>query len=187
MTIDIQRTEHQLVEQLIETLRALPEVRADILSGSWTSRGSDTGYDAKVNLWVAGKSLTLLVEAKKSLYPRDARQLLWRLKEFRNPWANESIEKEVFPLLLAGSISPGAKELLKEQRVGYFDSGGSLFLSAKGTYLYIDKPPPKSLMRSRRFLFSGRRSQVLHALLMRHTEWFGVKEQIGRASCRERV
>jgi hypothetical protein len=172
----IQVTERQLVEQLMETLRALPEVHADVAPASWVASGPDQGYDAKVDLRIAGKGLTLLVEAKKSLYPRDARQLLWRLKEFRNRWAHGSNAMEIVPLLLAESISPGAKELLKEQRVGYFDSGGSLFLPAEGAYLYIDKPPPKPLMKSMRSLFSGRRSQVLHALLMRPMQWFGVKE-----------
>lgn len=176
MMIEVEATERQLVEQFVEALRALPEVRADVEPGSWVTSGPDHGYDAKVDLWVAGKSLTLLVEAKKSLYPRDARQLLWRLKEFRNRWAHGSNAKEIVPLLLAVSISPGAKELLKEERVGYFDSGGSLYVPAEGAYLYIEKPPPKSLMKSMRSLFSGRRSQVLHALLMRRTEWFGVKE-----------
>jgi hypothetical protein len=175
MMVEAEATARQLVEQFVEALRALPEVRADLQPGSWVTSGPDPGYDAKVDLWVASKSVTLLVEAKKSLYPRDARQLLWRLKEFRNRWAHGST-KEIIPLLLAVSISPGAKELLKEERVGYFDSGGSLYVPAEGAYLYVEKPPPKSLMKSMRSLFSGRRSQVLHALLMRRTEWFGVKE-----------
>ena len=61
-----------------------------------------------------------------------------------------------------------------DERVGYFDSGGSLFLSAPGVYVYIGRPPPKPFLRAMRFLFSGRRAQVLHSLLMRHEDWFGV-------------
>ncbi|HQR58067.1 MAG TPA: hypothetical protein PK503_01875 [Azonexus sp.] len=79
-------------------------------------------------------------------------------------------------LLVAESISPGAKELLRSERVGYYDSGGSLFLPAPGAYLYIDKPPPKTLAKSVRALFSGRRAQVHHALLVQHRDWFGVTE-----------
>ena len=62
--------------------------------------------------------------------------------------------------LVAQSISPGAKELLRDERVGYYDSGGSLFLPAANIYVYVDKPPPKSLSRSIRSVFSGRRAQV---------------------------
>lgn len=177
MTIaEADATERQLVGQFLEALRALPDVRADVEPRSSAVSGPGPGYNAKVDLWVAGKSLTLLVEAKKSLYPRDARQLLWRFKEFKSRWAHGSNAKEIVPLLLAVSISPGAKEMLKEERVGYYDSGGSLYVPAEGAYLYIEKPPPKPLMKSMRAMFSGRRSQVLHALLMRRTEWFGVKE-----------
>jgi hypothetical protein len=86
------------------------------------------------------------------------------------------------PLLVAESISPGAKELLRSERVGYYDSGGSLYLPAPGAYLYIDKPPPKALAKSVRTLFTGRRAQVLHALLVRHQKWFGVTELAQQAT-----
>src|SRR5260370_22536176 len=77
---------------------------------------------------------------------------------------------------IAESISPGAKDMLRTERMGYYDSGGSLFLPAHGAYLYIERPPPKTLAKSVRSLFSGRRAQVLHAWLVRHQDWFGVKE-----------
>ena len=59
-------------------------------------------------------------------------------------------------------------------------AGGSLFLPVASIYVYVDKPPPKSLSRYIRSLFSGRRAQVLYALLMRNREWFGVKEIANR-------
>ncbi len=65
---------------------------------------------------------------------------------------------------------------MRDKRIGYYDSGGSMFIPAKNIYVYVDKPPPKTLSRSIRSLFSGRRSRVLHALLMRPDEWFGVNE-----------
>ena len=58
--------------------------------------------------------------------------------------------------------------------MGYYDSGGSVFLPADGVYLYIDKPPAKSLSKSMRSLFSGRRAQALHALLLGTRKWFKV-------------
>ena len=48
-------------------------------------------------------------------------------------------------------------------------------------YAYVDKPPPKSLSRSIRSVFSGRRAQVLHAVLLRNREWFGVKDIANQA------
>jgi hypothetical protein len=173
--LNIEATERQLVDQFVEALRSLPEVRANIDLARPASVGPEVGYDAQVDLWVAGKSVTLLIEARKVVYPRDVRQVLWQLKDFSRRWPKGPKGHETVSLLVAESISPGAKELLRVERVGYYDSGGSLFLPAEGVYLYVDKPPPKSLLKSVRSLFSGRRAQVLHALLMRHEEWFGVK------------
>lgn len=143
----------------------------------WPASGRDQGHDARIDLHVAGKNLTLWIEAKTSLYPRDARQALWRLKQLRSRMAHGQADNDqAVWLLIANSISPGAKEMLKEERVGYFDSGGSLFLPAEAVYVYIDRPPPKSMERSMRSLFSGRKTQVLHTLLMRRGDWFGVTE-----------
>jgi hypothetical protein len=164
--------ERQLISNFVDALRELPEVEADL--DHWEpAKSGDRGYDAQVDLHVAGKSYVLLIEAKKAVFPRDARQVLWQFREASLGRSAEQGE-EPFSLLVAESISPGAKELLRSERVGYYDSGGSLYLPARGAYLYIDKPPPKTLAKSMRSLFSGRRAQVLHALLVRHDDWFGV-------------
>ena len=174
-------TERRLVEQFLEALRALPEVRAELEPSQPRGPEPDRGYDAHVGLWVAGKSVTVLIETRKALYPRDVRQVLWRLREFSRRWPREPQAHETVLLLIAESISSGAKELLRVEQVGYYDSGGSLFLPAHGVYLYVDKPPPKPVSKSMRSLFSKRRAQVLHALLMRHEDWFGVTALAGQA------
>lgn len=168
------QAERQLITGFVEALRGLPDVNADLDHWEPPSSG-DRGYDAQVDLHVAGKSYVLLVEAKKAVFPRDVRQVLW---QFREASLGRSAEQGEGPLslLVAESISPGAKELLKNERVGYYDSGGSLYLPARGAYLYIDKPPPKTLAKSMRSLYSGRRAQVLHALLVRNRDWFGVTD-----------
>ncbi|MDE0333155.1 MAG: hypothetical protein OXL41_14965 [Nitrospinae bacterium] len=167
--------EKQLLDQFLETLRGLPEVQAEL--GSLIQPGGpDRGYDARVDLRAGGKSATLMVEVKKILYPRDVRQVLWRFQEFAQGWPQSAEERQTLFFLVAQSISPGAKELLRDKRVGYYDIGGSLFLPARDIYIYVDKPLPKTLSKTIRSLFSGRRAQVLHVLLMRYGEWFGVKE-----------
>jgi hypothetical protein len=155
--------ERSLIDRFLDSLQELPDVHARPVSGR------PAGVDAEVALDVAGKSLTLLIEAKKTAYPRDVRQVLWQFKALgqdRRPGAQY--------ILVAESLSPGAKEMLRAERIGYYDSGGSLFLPVPGAYIYIEKPPPKSLERSVRSLFSGRRAQLLHALLLGHDSWFGV-------------
>ena len=175
LMLDAEVMEGQLLDGFLEALRGLPEVSAE-LSGVLQPGRPARGYDAQVDLWVGGKASTLLIEVKKTLYPRDVRQALWQFHEFARRWPQSAEERQAVSFVVAQSISPGAKELLRQERVGYYDSGGSLFLPAGSIYIYVDKPPSKSLSKSIRSLYSGRRAQVLHAILMRHCEWFGVKE-----------
>lgn len=173
--LDTIQPERELIGRFVDALRELPSVQADL--GHWEpiGRRGEVAYDAQVDLQVAGKAFILLIEAKKAVYPRDVRQALWHLRDARRAMTAGQ-GKDTLPLLAAESISPGAKELLKSEGVGYYDSGGSLYLPAPGAYLYIDRPPPKSQVKSERSLFYGRRAQVLHALLVRHQDWFGVTE-----------
>jgi hypothetical protein len=167
--------DQELVRRFLESIRGLPDAHAAFNQVKNAPGNSDHGYDAQIDLRMGDQSLTLLVKVKKAVYPRDARQALWQFRELGRRTELRP-DRETQFLLIAESISPGAKELLKAEHVGYFDSGGSLFLPARNTYLYIDKPPPKSLQRSMRSVFSGRRARVVHALLLRHQEWFGIKD-----------
>lgn len=168
-------TEQQLIVSFVDALRALPEVEADLDHREFPHKYGDREYDAQVDLHVADKSFVLLIKARKAVFPRDVRQMIWQLRAASHETPTGQGEVHL-PLLVAESISPGAKELLRSERVGYYDSGGSLYLPAPGAYHYIDKPPPKILAKSVRALFTGRRAQVLHVLLAHHQNWFGVTE-----------
>ena len=178
--LDEEAMEGRLLDRFLEALREIPEVRAEI-SGIAQPGGPDWEYDAQVDLRAGGKAATLLIQVKKEVYPRDVRQVLWQLQEFARRWRESREGRQAVFFLVAQSISPGAKELLRNEQVGYYDSGGSLFLPAGNIYAYVDKPPPKSLSRAIRSVFSGRRALVLHAVLMRNREWFGVKEIASQA------
>lgn len=173
--IDSTLVEHALIKQLLETLRELPDVHAELVRSEPAIHAAGR-IKVKIDLHVAGKLIVLLVETKKAVYPRDARQTLWQLQSLGHGYS-----ADIQHLLIAESLSPGAKELLRAERVGYFDSGGSLFVPATGAYICIDKPAPKALAKSLRSLFSGRRAQVLCALLVNREEWFGVAEVAERA------
>ncbi len=168
--------EHELIERFIETLQALPRVMNQSEMEAVTLRFAEPGqpHDAQVVLRLSGKTIILLIEARTILYPRDARLVLWRLQEFIDRWYRKPNTHQVVPVLIADSISPGAKDLLRGARAGYFDSGGSLFLVAHGLYLHVDKPVPKPASRLIRSLFAGRRAQVLHAMLIRREGPFEV-------------
>ena len=74
--------EHALIEQLLDSLRELPDVHAE-LDRSEPAVQAAGRIDAKIDLHIAGKSIVLLVEAKKSVFPRDVRQALWQLKSLQ--------------------------------------------------------------------------------------------------------
>lgn len=176
MSIDSAPTERKLIEQLVDTLSTLPDVHPEPPRWESIVPGTHRRCDAAVNVVVAGKPLTLVIDAKKTVYPRDVHQILWQLRQFSRSGTTKLDGDEPVSILVAEAISPGAKDLLRNERAGYYDSGGSLFVPAHGAYLYIDKPPPKTLAKSVRSLFSGRRAQVLQALLVRPRDWFGGKE-----------
>ncbi len=167
--------ERKLLDEFFEVLNRLPKVQVKLCS-PLQSASSGRKYDARAELWVGGKAANLLIDVKKALFPRDVRQALWKFQELARAGLPSLEGRQTVSFLVAQSISPGARDLLREERVGYYDSGGSLFLPAQNIFVYVDKPPPKTLSKSIRSLFLGRRAQVLHALLMRHGKWFGVKE-----------
>ena len=173
---DPQRSERDTLDRLLEALRALPDANAYPLANEPQTRHSDRGIDAAIGFDAAGKKHVLLVEVKKSVYPRDAQQVLWQVGRYLAAERSKDRHSNFVPLLAAELISPGAKDLLKKENFGYFDTGGSLFLPAKGAFFYIEKPAAKTFEKTIRGLFKGKRSQVLHALLLRHENWFGVKE-----------
>jgi hypothetical protein len=164
--------EDQLVQQLIDTLRTLPGVEAEVSRVGSVREGADTGYDVQIDARIGKRPIALFVEVRKAAYPRDIHQSLWRLKAL--PGRDNS--HTAMAMVAATSLSPGAKELLRAEGIGYFDSGGSLCLPAVGAYIFIDNPPPKAAAAGMRSIFTGRRAQAIHALLAHRALWFSVKE-----------
>lgn len=165
--------ERVLVEQLLQVLQGLPGTQARLAQYESQPSASDSRrFDAVIDVRVNARALRLLVEARKSIFPRDAQQLLWQFRHLAGQFG--ASDATLVPVLAAQTLSPGAKSLLLAEQVGYFDSGGSLFLSAPGAYVYVDRPPAKAESAAARSLFSGRRSQAIHALLLHHGQWMGV-------------
>lgn len=168
-----QETEKTVVDNLLKALEELPAANAQLQADQRTSSQMRVRIDAKIDLEISNQRFTLLVEAKRSVFPRDTREALWQLREYAHQLGGSD---HIIPLIAAESISPGSKEFLRQENVGYFDMGGSLFLPAPGAYVFIDKPVPKNLARSVTTVFKGKRSQVLRVLLHDPQHWFSVKE-----------
>lgn len=167
--------EREILDALLTTLQKVPQAHASLVRGEGTRESSALKLDAAIDLEIADRNLTLLIEIRKTVYPRDTREIIWQISHYINSHPHEDRES-VVPFVAAESISTGAREILKEENVGFFDSGGSLFVPAKSAYLYIERPVPRTLEKSVRSLFTGKRSQVLHALLTRPRDWLGGTE-----------
>ena len=74
-------------------------------------------------------------------------------------------------MVIARSISDGARTFLQEGRIAYHDLSGSLYINAKDTLVLIEKLKFKRTKRRDTNVFRGARAQVLHALFARPRQW----------------
>jgi hypothetical protein len=170
---DAEQSEHELQGDLMSILRDLPNVTSVYEE---TLESPDYGIDFVVNASVNGKPVRLLVQTKSALFPRDVRAAFWNLKSASTRPLPGAANVPTIPMIAAGSISDGAKELLQTERIGYLDGAGSLFLRNEDFYILIDKPSAKRARKIDRPLFSGNRSAVVHALLVNPQQWFSTTE-----------
>ena len=68
--LDSDVMEGQLLDGFLGALQKLPEVKAEF-GRTEQPGGQYRGHDAQVDLRVGGKAATLLIEVKKTVYPRD--------------------------------------------------------------------------------------------------------------------
>lgn len=171
MMDEFEISEKELLRSLIDTIGTLPH--SHVSATDHQRRSGNHQIDAFIDLEIAGKPLQLLVEAKREAFPRDVRDLLW---QFRNYLAHANADgREIIPFLAARAISRGARDLLREEGVGFYDLSGSLFIPSTALYILIDRPSSK---RSRRIvsLLEGQKARTIITLFDRRDEWIGVKE-----------
>ena len=165
-------TDQEIVQNLVGTLNQMPNSHAHVTMGAHSGHPA---YDAQIDGHISGKNVTLLIEAKRNVYPRDVHQYLSRARSIQRR-AEYNFDDNVIPLLAAYSISPGAKELLREEHCAYFDAGGSLYVAANGLLVDRERPPAPSEARAIRSLFTGTRARVLLTMLVHCDEWMKVKQ-----------
>lgn len=170
--------EQQIVEALAEALGQVPG--AEVSKPRYEAHLGAAVVDALIDVEIAGQKLSLVVEAKnRAAFPRDVRESVWQLRDYLRRIDRGGMRP--VPMVAAQSISPGARELLQKEEVGYFDLGGSIFIPIPGAFVLVDRPPPKSGQRKINALFVGRRALVLHAVWENGRDWFGVHEIAERA------
>jgi DNA-binding transcriptional ArsR family regulator len=165
-------TERQAIGALVETLQRLPGARASVLE-RWLEHDA-APIDALLDVRIGTTKFRLAVEVKGRVFPRDAEAVAWRIRRFLSRECGEG--DPLVGLLAAQVVSEGARKLLQEEGIGWFETGGSLFLSADPVFLIIDRPPAKAVARAMGSIFRGSRAEVLHALWGKRDSWFGATE-----------
>lgn len=175
---EMENMELELVESLRGGLAAIPDAHLGEIS--WEEGiGGRWRPDAILNAVLADREIAFVVEARGDVFPRDAREIVWQLKRYLQEL--DVPNRRYVPMILARSVSEGAREFLQEEKVAYHDLSGSLFLSVDETFVLIERPRPKRAKRREVRVFNGTRAQVLHALFNRPGGWVTGSEIADRA------
>ncbi|MCI2400983.1 MarR family transcriptional regulator [Aliiroseovarius subalbicans] len=160
--------EPELLESLRNSLATIPGAQLGEIS--WQPGiGGRLRPDAVLDAVVADHDLAFVVETRGDVYPRDAREIVWQLKRYLQELDNSN--RRFVPMILARSVSEGARNFLQDERVAYHDLSGSLFISDRDTFVLIERPKPKRAKRRDVSVFKGTRAQVLHVLFNHPGEW----------------
>lgn len=165
--------EHDLLEGLQAAIEELPDVIVrDVSYEAPFSKRSRP--DAMMSVDFDGRKIDLVIEVLQTAYPRDVREKIWQITQYLEDIVVSA--PEPIAMLVANTISKGARELLKEANVGYYDASGSLFLPAKSMYVLVDRPAKAKARKVRDAIFKGQRAQVLHFMFNDPHGWLSVKE-----------
>lgn len=116
--------------------------------------------DGVIEIRSSERAFELIVETKRSSFPRDIRSVIDRFATLRDV-------PGVIPLFAAPSISIRNRVTLREAQIGYWDLSDSLYLwTTHGLVIWIENPPRAQPDRKVRNLFRGSAAQVVQTLLI---------------------
>lgn len=166
-------------EPLLNTFsEAVHEATGATLSEIWFNPSDgEAGPDALGILDTPDGKWPLLFSIKKTFYPRDVRDAVWRLDDHKRRVKDSS---EAVSVLLAEHLSKGAREELRHRGISFFDLTGALFLKNGRWLINIEtskSPATKGSSREMN-LFKGSREMVVHAVLQSRGEWLNGTEVV---------
>lgn len=158
-----------LTSELSNAFDGVADVTLETSTAATSGDSDPRRADALLKVKGKGEPVLLVVEVLRNAYPRDIRRAIWNLNEIQT--SQNSQNYEIIKMVAAETLSPGARQTLKDQGLAYFEKSGSLYLRTKRWFVNIEhpsKPPPKSNVLS---LFTDAREGVVHALLMNTHQW----------------
>ncbi|MBT2119294.1 hypothetical protein KK141_19110 [Dyella sp. LX-66] len=130
--------------------------------------------DLYLRLIVDGQAVDFAIELLGQAYPRDIAQAITQVRSFEPRG-----DTPVIPLIAAEALSRGARELLRQEGIAYFDRQGTLHLRWRHWIIDIRQaeagPAPKPKHKAMN-LFTNARASVVHALLHSRRKWLQVTE-----------
>lgn len=157
-----------------ETADRLCAALADATDGQVVDRRTEQKIDEEhrldlfLTLLAGGEAVDLAVEMLRHAYPRDIRQAVWQLEEYK---LATPTQQNLITMVAAESLSPGAKALLRKRGIGYFERNGNLYLRWRQWLIDIERPGRASTKNEAAALFTDAREMVVHALLEHRNEW----------------
>ncbi|WP_374469546.1 hypothetical protein [Phenylobacterium sp.] len=164
-----QYIEQDVARALLDALNEVPKTHAEL---RMRIASIDPRVDLMIEASIGGQKRLLMVEMKQTAFPRDVREMLYRLLQLGDSYDG----RRILPMVIANSLSAGARQEIREAGAGYFDLSGSLYLPADPAFVFIDRPPRKAQAKKLATVFHGRKAAVVRVLFSRRDEWISVKE-----------
>ena len=159
----------ELVKSLSDSFKVIPNAQLGKISWEMRIGGHLRRPDAILDAVVSGRKIAFVVETRGDVFPRDAREIVWQFKRYLREL--DSSNRRFIPMILARSVSEGARDFLQEEQFAYHDLSGLVFVNVDETFVLIERPKSKRAKRWAMNVFKGTRAQILHALFDHPGEW----------------
>ncbi|MDO8635500.1 MAG: type IV toxin-antitoxin system AbiEi family antitoxin [Dehalococcoidia bacterium] len=148
---------YRIKEKLEQTLRDIPFI--EIRQSTMEAPFANVRVDLLVEFKVKNRFLKLVVEVKSLGEPRLIRSAIQQIKEYMG------LVDNAYALVAAPYISEDTARICKQNKVGYIDLAGNLFLNFD--QVYIEKkgyPNPIIEKRQVRSIFCAKSSRILRVM-----------------------
>lgn len=153
--------ERQAAIAIEKFLGQLPQFSLTHIARSGDPGSADTGLDIVVEGRFADKPLQLIVEVKGNGQPRNVRQAAEQLNRHLRQHPTQAV-----PVVMAPYLSRQAREVCREERVGYLDFMGNALIAFDAVYIEREVPgQPEAERRALRSLYKPKSARILRMLL----------------------
>jgi hypothetical protein len=140
------------------------------------ARVGEQTVDLLIHFRMGAETKTLICEARAVGQPRYIRDMLTRLRGFRERLPG------AYPVAVAPYISPQSAALVRQNGCGYVDLSGNCYLAFDNVLIEKEgKPNPRPTTRPLKALFAPRATRVVRALLVERDRSWRL-EELGRAA-----